>query len=187
MGCCECDRAIRHRHLALVFPTLIFAATLTRAQDNYEIQVYGSDLVDPQHTHHRIVAACGMACGQGSSAAADMETRRAARCRRNSGREAVVAWGWFVCAVAAGADESRVELRLREGDDERRTSAAHPSGDRRVHAGVFGTESGEAFGEFVGDRNLGGCDVGARDTRAYSFGLTGWSSLPRGCESGRGK
>jgi hypothetical protein len=50
MGCCECDRAIRHRHLALVFLTLIFAATLTRAQDNYEIQVYGSDLVDPQHT-----------------------------------------------------------------------------------------------------------------------------------------
>jgi putative transposase len=73
-----------------------------------------------------------------------------------------VARGWLVCAVAAGLDESCVELRLREGDDERRTSAAHPGGDRRVHPGVFGTESGEALGEFAGDRNLGGCDVDAR-------------------------
>ena len=29
---------------------VIVAATLARAQDNYEIQVYGSDLVDPGHT-----------------------------------------------------------------------------------------------------------------------------------------
>jgi hypothetical protein len=39
---------------------------------------------------------------------------------------------------APGAGESRVELRFREGDDARRTSTAHPGGDRRVYAGVFG-------------------------------------------------
>ena len=41
-----------YRHLAitsLIF-ILILAAPLARAQDNYEIQVYGSDLVDPAHT-----------------------------------------------------------------------------------------------------------------------------------------
>jgi hypothetical protein len=40
------------RHLAITFLllTLILAATLARAQDNYEIQVYGSDLLDPGHT-----------------------------------------------------------------------------------------------------------------------------------------
>ena len=36
--------------LALVLLTIILSAPLTRAQDNYEIQVYGSDLVDPRHT-----------------------------------------------------------------------------------------------------------------------------------------
>ena len=36
--------------LALVLLTVILAAPLTRAQGNYEIQVYGSDLVDPKHT-----------------------------------------------------------------------------------------------------------------------------------------
>jgi len=36
--------------LAIAFLTLILAAPLTRAQDNYEIQVYESDLVDPAHT-----------------------------------------------------------------------------------------------------------------------------------------
>jgi hypothetical protein len=40
------------RHLAITFLllALILAATLAGAQDNYEIQVYGSDLVDPRHT-----------------------------------------------------------------------------------------------------------------------------------------
>jgi hypothetical protein len=43
---------MRYRQLAIVFLILIFifAAPLSRAQDNYEIQVYGSDLVDPGHT-----------------------------------------------------------------------------------------------------------------------------------------
>jgi len=35
---------------ALVLFTMILVAPLARAQDNYEIQVYGSDLVDPGHT-----------------------------------------------------------------------------------------------------------------------------------------
>src|ERR1700723_1733895 len=50
MGSRECDRTVRYRQLAIVFLILIFAASLSRAQDNYEIQVYGSDLVDPRHT-----------------------------------------------------------------------------------------------------------------------------------------
>ena len=36
--------------LAIAFLTLFLAAPQARAQDNYEIQVYGSDLVDPGHT-----------------------------------------------------------------------------------------------------------------------------------------
>ena len=41
-----------YRHLAItsLILILILAAPLARAQDNYEIQVYGSDLVDPGHT-----------------------------------------------------------------------------------------------------------------------------------------
>src|ERR1700684_764749 len=50
MGSRECDRRVRYRQLAIVFLILTFAASLSRAQDNYEIQVYGSDLVDPGHT-----------------------------------------------------------------------------------------------------------------------------------------
>src|ERR1022692_4902438 len=50
MGSRECDRTMRYRQLAIVVLILIFAAPLSRAQDNYEIQVYGSDLVDPRHT-----------------------------------------------------------------------------------------------------------------------------------------
>jgi hypothetical protein len=41
---------MRYRQLAIVFLIFIFAAPLSRAQDNYEIQVYGSDLVNPKHT-----------------------------------------------------------------------------------------------------------------------------------------
>jgi hypothetical protein len=41
---------MHYQQLALVFLILIFAAPFSRAQDNYEIQVYGSDLVDPRHT-----------------------------------------------------------------------------------------------------------------------------------------
>src|SRR6202453_5418031 len=50
MGSRECGRTVRYRQLPVVFLILIFAASLSRAQDNYEIQVYGSDLVDPRHT-----------------------------------------------------------------------------------------------------------------------------------------
>ena len=41
---------VRSCLLAIPFLTLIVAAPLTHAQDNYEIQVYGSDLVEPSHT-----------------------------------------------------------------------------------------------------------------------------------------
>src|SRR5208337_2471874 len=41
---------VRSCFLAIAFLTLISAAPLTHAQENYEIQVYGSDLVDPAHT-----------------------------------------------------------------------------------------------------------------------------------------
>jgi hypothetical protein len=43
-------RLVRGWILALALLTVILAAARTRAQDNYEIQVYGSDLVDPGHT-----------------------------------------------------------------------------------------------------------------------------------------
>jgi hypothetical protein len=36
--------------LALAFLAAVFSATSARAQDNYEIQVYGYELVDPGHT-----------------------------------------------------------------------------------------------------------------------------------------
>jgi hypothetical protein len=56
MGRCAFDRTIGNRHFGNAYPVLvlilvlILAAPLTRAQENYEIQVYGSDLVDPGHT-----------------------------------------------------------------------------------------------------------------------------------------
>jgi hypothetical protein len=52
MGRCDSAQRLKCRHLAITFLllTLLWAAPLTRAQDNYEIQVYGSDLVDPGHT-----------------------------------------------------------------------------------------------------------------------------------------
>jgi len=52
MGRYDSPQRLRCRHLAITFLllTLLLAAPLTRAQDNYEIQVYGSDLVDPAHT-----------------------------------------------------------------------------------------------------------------------------------------
>jgi hypothetical protein len=43
-------RLVHPFHLLLVLLTVILAARLTHAQDNYEIQVYGADLVDPGHT-----------------------------------------------------------------------------------------------------------------------------------------
>src|SRR5271155_5094167 len=118
---------------------------------------------------HGAVAACGVAGGQGSSAA-DLATRRAEGAAEAAATRTVVARGWVVCAVATGAGESCVELRFRQGDDARWTSATRPGGDRRVHAGVLGVAGGAALGEFAGDRNVGGCDVGARDSRAHTFG-----------------
>src|SRR5271168_226260 len=119
--------------------------------------------------HHGAVAECGVAGGEGSSAA-DLATRRAEGTAETAGARAVVAGRWFVCATASGAGKPRMELRFCESDDERRTSAAHPGGDRRVHAGVLGIEGGAALGKFASDRNVGGCDVGARDPRTHSFG-----------------
>src|SRR5271170_6773658 len=118
--------------------------------------------------HHGVVAACGMAGGEGSSAA-DLATRRAESTAETAGARAVVAGRWFVCAAASRAGESRVELRFCEGDDARWTSAAHSGGARRVYAGVFGAASGAALWKFAGDRYVGGCDVGARDPGARPF------------------
>ena len=52
MGRCYSAQRLRCRHPAIAFLllTLLLAAPLSRAQDNYEIQVYGYDLVDPGHT-----------------------------------------------------------------------------------------------------------------------------------------
>ena len=54
MGRCNADRTASSRHVAITFLFLILilaaTTTLVRAQDNYEIQVYGSDVVDPGHT-----------------------------------------------------------------------------------------------------------------------------------------
>src|SRR5271157_5682173 len=107
-------------------------------------------------THHGVVAECGVAGGQGSSTA-DLATRRAESAAETASARTVVASRWFVCTDAPRAGESRVELRFREGDDARWTSTAHPGGDRRVYAGVFGVAGGTAFGEPAGYRNAGGC------------------------------
>src|SRR5271170_937557 len=120
-------------------------------------------------THHGVVAACGMAGRQGSSAA-DLATRRAEGATEAAATRTVVAGGWFVCAAAAGAGESCVELRFCESDDERWTSAARAGGDRRVYAGMLGVTGGATLGELAGDRNVGGCDAGAQDTGAHPFG-----------------
>src|SRR5271165_6682071 len=119
--------------------------------------------------HHGVITKCGVAGGQGSSAA-DLATRRAESAAETAGARAAVVSRWFMCTDAPGAGESRVELRFCEGDDARWTSAAHPGGDRRVYAGVFGVAGGTALGKYAGDRNVGGCDVGARDPGAHSFG-----------------
>src|SRR5713101_3395847 len=119
--------------------------------------------------HHGAFAGRGMAGGEGSSAA-DLATRRAEGAAETAATRAVVVTGWFVRAVATGACESCVELRLCEGDDERRTSAPHPGGDRRVYAGMFGVASGSTLGEFTSDRHAGRCDASARDTGAHTFG-----------------
>src|ERR1700693_1889216 len=87
--------------------------------------------------HHGAVAEWGVAGGKGSSAA-DLATRRAEGAAEAAATRAVVARGCFVCAAAAGAGESCVELRFCEGDDARWAGTAHPGGDRRVYAGVFG-------------------------------------------------
>src|SRR5271163_4054750 len=75
--------------------------------------------------HHGAVAECGMAGGQGSSAA-DLATRRAEGAAEAAATRAIVARGWLVHSVATGAGESCMELRLCEGDDARWARAAHP-------------------------------------------------------------
>src|SRR5271156_4841027 len=74
-------------------------------------------------THHGVVAACGMAGGQGSSAA-DLATRRAEGAAETAGARAVMVGGRFVYPAAARACESCVELRLCESDDARWASTA---------------------------------------------------------------
>ena len=59
--------------------------------------------------HYGVVAECGVAGGEGSSAA-DLATRRAEGAAEAAGARTVVARGWFVCAVATRASESCVEL-----------------------------------------------------------------------------
>ncbi len=119
--------------------------------------------------HHGAFAERGVGGGEGSSAA-DLATRRAEGAAETAGERAVVARGWLVHPVATEAGESCVELRFCEGDDARWAGTAHPGGDRRVYAGVFGVAGGAALGESAADRNVGGCDAGARDPRAHSFG-----------------
>src|ERR1019366_6654208 len=119
--------------------------------------------------HHGAVAERGVAGGKGSSAA-DLATRRAEGAAETAATRAVVAGRWFVCAVASGAGESRVELRFCESDDARWAGTAHPGGDRRIYAGVFGVAGGTALGEFAGDRHAGGWDAGARNSGAHPFG-----------------
>ena len=63
--------------------------------------------------YHGAVAECRMAGGEGSSAA-DLATRRAEGTAEAAATRTVVAWGRLVCAVAIGASESCMELRLCE-------------------------------------------------------------------------
>src|ERR1039458_3237930 len=119
--------------------------------------------------HHGVVAGCGGAGGEGSRAA-DLATLRAEGAAETAATRAVVAGRWFVCAVASRAGESCVELRFCESDDARWAGTAHPGGDRRIYAGVFGVAGGTALGEFAGDRHAGGCDAGAGDSGAHPFG-----------------
>ena len=44
------ERLAHEGLLALAMLTVVLCAVYTRAQDNYEIQVYGYELVDPGHT-----------------------------------------------------------------------------------------------------------------------------------------
>src|SRR5215467_5984988 len=117
---------------------------------------------------HGAVAERGVAGGEGSRAA-DLATRRAESAAETAGARAAVARRWFVRATPPGTGESRVELRFREGDDARGAGSAHSGGDRRVYAGVPGVAGGATLGKFAGDRNVGGCDVGARDPGTHSF------------------
>src|SRR5215813_11963798 len=112
--------------------------------------------------HHGVVAGCGVGGGEGSSAA-DLATRRAEGAAEAAATRAVVARRWFMRTVATGAGESCMELRFCESDDARWTRAAHSGGARRVYAGMFGAAGGTAIGKFAGDRDVGGCDVGAQD------------------------
>jgi hypothetical protein len=50
LGCGFRHGLVRGCIFALVSMMVLLAAPPTWAQDNYEIQVYGSDLVDPGHT-----------------------------------------------------------------------------------------------------------------------------------------
>jgi transposase InsO family protein len=132
--------------------------------------------------HHGAVAECGVAGGEGSSAA-DLATRRAEGTTETKATRAVVARGWCVRLrperanhvwsydfVKAMTHDGRA-LRILVVIDEYARECLALRVARRL-------------GKFAGDRNVGGCDVGARDTRAHSFRVMGRSSLPRSCGSG---
>src|SRR6266852_5294803 len=55
--------------------------------------------------HHRVAAECGVAGGQGSSAA-DLATRRAESTAETAATRAIVVARWFVHPAAAGASQS---------------------------------------------------------------------------------
>jgi hypothetical protein len=50
MGRRDPDRPTYYQHLAIAVSDLLVGRAFHPAQDNYEIQVYGSDRVDPGHT-----------------------------------------------------------------------------------------------------------------------------------------
>src|ERR1035438_6120751 len=66
--------------------------------------------------HHGVVAECGVASGEGSSAA-DLATRRAEGTAETAATRAVVARGGVVCAAAGGGGGSWVGARFREFDE----------------------------------------------------------------------
>lgn len=74
---------------------------------------------------------------------------------------------WFVRAIAALATQSRLELRLRAGVDQRGSTDPNTDGAERVHAGMPGHQRGE--------KADGGGRVGAADGPVHAAGRAGAS------------
>ena len=138
--------------------------------------------------HHGVVAGCGVAGGQGSSAA-DLATRRAeGAAQRPRGR---LYKRWFVYSVADGAGESCVELRFREGDDERwiERSAFVVVRDKYTRECLPLRWRGAWDHHIPGRSKLWADDVGAQGYRMSYSSSVSWAGvpLPRSCGSGWGK